>query len=115
MTPLPETLRKAHSVAALRTLAQQALPKPLFDFIDGAAEDEWTLRANEASFDDWAVLPRPLEGAAQRDLSLTLFGQRLASPVLVPRKPAPRVLPSRRRITTCRSMRSSSGPEIRPQ
>jgi L-lactate dehydrogenase (cytochrome)/(S)-mandelate dehydrogenase len=83
MTPLPETLRKAHSVAALRALAQQALPKPLFDFIDGAAEDEWTLRANEASFDDWAVLPRPLEGAAQRDLSLTLFGQRLASPVLV--------------------------------
>lgn len=83
MTPLPETLRKAHSVASLRTLAQQALPKPLFDFIDGAAEDEWTLRANEASFDDWAVLPRPLEGAAQRDLSLTLFGQRLASPVLV--------------------------------
>jgi L-lactate dehydrogenase (cytochrome)/(S)-mandelate dehydrogenase len=83
MTPLPETLRRAHSVAALRALAQQALPKPLFDFIDGAAEDEWTLRANEASFDDWAVLPRPLEGAAQRDLSLTLFGQRLASPVLV--------------------------------
>jgi L-lactate dehydrogenase (cytochrome)/(S)-mandelate dehydrogenase len=76
-------LKAAHSVAALRTLAQQALPKPLFDFIDGAAEDEWTLRANEASFDDWAVLPRPLEGAAQRDLSLTLFGQRLASPVLV--------------------------------
>lgn len=76
-------LEAAHSVAALRALAQQALPKPLFDFIDGAAEDEWTLRANEASFDDWAVLPRPLEGAAQRDLSLTLFGQRLASPVLV--------------------------------
>jgi L-lactate dehydrogenase (cytochrome)/(S)-mandelate dehydrogenase len=76
-------LKAAHSVAALRALAQQALPKPLFDFIDGAAEDEWTLRANEASFDDWAVLPRPLEGAAQRDLSLTLFGQRLASPVLV--------------------------------
>jgi L-lactate dehydrogenase (cytochrome)/(S)-mandelate dehydrogenase len=77
------SLKAARSVAALRALAQQALPKPLFDFIDGAAEDEWTLRANEASFDDWAVLPRPLEGAAQRDLSLTLFGQRLASPVLV--------------------------------
>ena len=77
------SLKAAHSVAALRTLAQQALPKPLFDFIDGAAEDEWTLRANESAFDDWAVLPRPLEGAAQRDLSITLFGQRLASPVLV--------------------------------
>jgi L-lactate dehydrogenase (cytochrome)/(S)-mandelate dehydrogenase len=77
------SLQRAHSVAALRALAQQALPRPLFDFIDGAAEDEWTLRANESAFDDWAVLPRPLEGAAQRDLSLTIFGQRLASPVLV--------------------------------
>lgn len=77
------TLKQAHSVAALRALAQQALPRPLFDFIDGAAEDEWTLRANESAFDDWAVLPRPLQGAARRELSLTLFGQRLASPVLV--------------------------------
>jgi L-lactate dehydrogenase (cytochrome)/(S)-mandelate dehydrogenase len=83
MSGMPEALRTAHSVATLRALAQQALPRPLFDFIDGAAEDEWTLRANESAFDDWAVLPRPLEGAAQRDLSLTLFGQRLASPVLV--------------------------------
>ncbi|MGI9154001.1 MAG: alpha-hydroxy-acid oxidizing protein, partial [Rubrivivax sp.] len=71
MSVSQEALRAAHSVAALRALAQQVLPRPLFDFIDGAAEDEWTLRANEAAFDDWAVLPRPLEGAAQRDLSIT--------------------------------------------
>ncbi len=73
----------AHSVAALRTRAAQRLPRPLFDFIDGAAEDERTLRANEEAFGDWALLPQPLNGAATRDLSIELFGQRLASPVLI--------------------------------
>lgn len=76
-------LAHAHSVAAMRALAHRRLPRPLFDFIDGAAENEWTLRANESAFEDWALLPRPLQGAAQRDLSVSLFGQRLASPVLV--------------------------------
>jgi len=76
-------LKVAWSIDTLRTQARARLPRPLFDFIDGGAEDESTLRANEAAFDDWAILPRPLEGAAVRDLSVTLFGQRLASPVLV--------------------------------
>jgi len=76
-------LKAAWSIDTLRTQARARLPRPLFDFIDGGAEDESTLRANEAAFDDWAILPRPLEGAAVRDLSVTLFGQRLASPVLV--------------------------------
>ncbi|MFN9193637.1 MAG: alpha-hydroxy-acid oxidizing protein, partial [Pseudomonadota bacterium] len=80
--PAP-ALRAAWSVPALRAQAQARLPRPLFDFIDGGAEDEATLRANEAAFDDWALLPRPLQGAAARDLSVTLLGQRLASPVLV--------------------------------
>ena len=77
------SLKTAWSIDALRAQARARLPRPLFDFIDGGAEDEATLRANEAAFDDWAILPRPLEGAAARDLSITLFGQRLASPVLI--------------------------------
>ena len=76
-------LKAAWSIDALRVQARARLPRPLFDFIDGGAEDEATLRANEAAFDDWALLPRPLEGAAKRDLSVTLLGQRLASPVLI--------------------------------
>ncbi len=77
------SLEAAWSVDALRAQARARLPRPLFDFIDGGAEDEATLRANEAAFDDWAILPRPLEGAGVRDLSITLFGQQLASPVLI--------------------------------
>jgi L-lactate dehydrogenase (cytochrome)/(S)-mandelate dehydrogenase len=83
MKPPVPALRRAHSIAVLRTLAARRLPRPLFDFIDGAAEDESTLRANEQAFGDWALLPQPLNGAASRDLSVELFGQRLACPVLI--------------------------------
>jgi L-lactate dehydrogenase (cytochrome)/(S)-mandelate dehydrogenase len=55
----------------------------VFDFADGGAEDEWTLRRNESAFDDIQLLPRPLRGAAERDLSVELFGKRLSLPVLI--------------------------------
>ncbi len=75
--------RRAYSIAALRELARAALPKPVFDFADGGAEDEWTLRRNETAFDELALLPKPLDGAATRDLSVTLFGKTLKLPIIV--------------------------------
>lgn len=80
---VPRWRRKAYSIAAMRDLARAALPRPVFDFADGGAEDERTLRRNEAAFDDIALLPKPLDGAAARDLSVTLFGKTLKLPVIV--------------------------------
>ena len=71
------------SIAEFRRLAQARLPRPVFDFADGGAEDESTLRNNEYAFSRWALLPQSLRGAAQRDLSIELFGQRLQLPVLI--------------------------------
>ena len=79
----PRWRRRGYNIAAMRELARATLPRPVFDFADGAAEDERTLRRNEAAFADVALLPRPLNGAAKRDLSLTLFGQTLALPVII--------------------------------
>ena len=80
----PEALkRQAYSIAAVRELARGRLPRPVFDFTDGGAEDEATLRHNEAAFGEIALLPHPVSGAASRDLSLTLFGKRLALPVII--------------------------------
>jgi L-lactate dehydrogenase (cytochrome)/(S)-mandelate dehydrogenase len=75
--------RDAYSVAALRAIARRVLPRPVFDFADGGAEDERTLRRNEEAFAEIAFLPRPLNGAAERDLSIELFGRRLSMPVLI--------------------------------
>ena len=79
----PAWQRRAYSIDALRGLARGALPRPVFDFADGGAEDEVTLRRNETAFDDRQLLPQPLRGAATRDLSVTLFGKRLSLPVIV--------------------------------
>jgi isopentenyl diphosphate isomerase/L-lactate dehydrogenase-like FMN-dependent dehydrogenase len=79
----PAWQRRAYSIDAMRMLARQALPKPVFDFADGGAEDEHTLRRNETAYGEIELLPRPLSGSAERDLSLTLFGARLAMPVII--------------------------------
>lgn len=75
--------RQGYSIDAMRALARARLPRPVFDFGDGGAEDEVTLRRNESAFDAYAFVPKPLDGAADRDLSIELFGQRLAMPVIV--------------------------------
>jgi isopentenyl diphosphate isomerase/L-lactate dehydrogenase-like FMN-dependent dehydrogenase len=74
---------RAYSVNAMREMAREQLPRSVFDFADGGANDEKTLRQNEASFDQYTLLPRPLNGAAKRDLSLVLLGKRLKIPVII--------------------------------
>jgi L-lactate dehydrogenase (cytochrome)/(S)-mandelate dehydrogenase len=78
-----ELQRRGFSIDEMRRLAQRALPRAVFDFADGAAEDETTLRRNEAAFDELRLLPRPLNGTAERDLSIELLGQSLRLPVIV--------------------------------
>ena len=75
--------RHAHSLADMRQLARRRLPRVVFDFVDGAAEDELAMRRNEAAFAETRLLPRPLEGTETRDQSIELFGERLSGPVLV--------------------------------
>jgi L-lactate dehydrogenase (cytochrome) len=81
--PVPSWKRRGYNIAEMRLLAQAALPRPVFDFADGGADDECTLRRNEAAFDDVEFLPHPLTGSPTRDLSITLFGRRLSLPVLI--------------------------------
>jgi L-lactate dehydrogenase (cytochrome)/(S)-mandelate dehydrogenase len=64
-------------------MARRRLPRMVFDFCDGGADDEITTRGNEAAFADWAFLPTPLNGTTDRDQSIVLFGERLAMPVII--------------------------------
>ena len=75
--------RKGYSIAALRALARQRLPRMLFDMVDGAAGDEITMRRNEAALASIALMPKMLAGAPNRDQSVELFGVRLPSPVII--------------------------------
>jgi isopentenyl diphosphate isomerase/L-lactate dehydrogenase-like FMN-dependent dehydrogenase len=77
------SLERAYSVAAMRALARRRLPRVVFDFCDGGAEDEITRDRNESAFADLEFLPQPLNGTAARDPSVTLFGERLALPLII--------------------------------
>ena len=75
--------RSSYNVAAIRAAARGVLPRPVFDFADGGAENEYTLGRNEAAFSEVELLPRPLNGVGDRDLSVELFGRRLSLPVMI--------------------------------
>lgn len=71
------------SIAAMRLAAERTLPRAIFDFADGGAEDERTLQRNEMAFAEHEFLPRPLNGSPDRDQSVMLFGHRLSMPVMI--------------------------------
>jgi L-lactate dehydrogenase (cytochrome) len=73
-------LTDCHNFHDFRRLARRRLPGPIFNYIDGAADDEATYRRNTAAFDDVDLLPRVLRGTADIDMSVTVLGQKLALP-----------------------------------
>ncbi|MEZ5825039.1 MAG: alpha-hydroxy acid oxidase [Geminicoccaceae bacterium] len=74
---------KVYAVHEARRRARRRLPRMMFDFIDGGAEEERTRRRNEDGFADHQIWPKPLEGAGTPDTSVMLFGQRLNQPVMI--------------------------------
>ena len=64
-----------------RQLSMRRLPRPIFDYIDGAADDESTYRQNTLSFERCDLVPNVLRGVATTDLSTTVMGQKLAMPL----------------------------------
>src|SRR5436190_8648405 len=71
------------NVEDLRRRARRRLPRAVFDFIDGGAEDERTLRRNMAAFGRIAFRPRVLVDVSRRDQSTSALGQPLASPLIL--------------------------------
>ena len=76
-------LGRAASVADLRRIAKRRLPGGVFDYIDGAAEDERTLAANEAAFAAAAFRPRVLRGIEEVDTATSILGETAAYPLVL--------------------------------
>jgi L-lactate dehydrogenase (cytochrome) len=73
----------AINIDDLRTLARRRLPKTIFEFIDGGAQDEISLRSNEADFGRYAFKTRVLTDISERDQSTTILGGKVASPLIL--------------------------------
>ncbi|MCC6472904.1 MAG: alpha-hydroxy-acid oxidizing protein [Burkholderiales bacterium] len=74
-------LSDCHNFHDFRELARRRLPGPIFDYIDGAADDEITHRRNAESFERCDLVPSVLRGVENVDISVTVMGQKLALPV----------------------------------
>ncbi len=74
-------LKDCHNYSDFRNLAKQRLPSPIFNYIDGAADDEVTYRRNTESFNDVYLIPNVLAGVENIDLSTTVFGRKLDLPL----------------------------------
>ncbi|MFP2905681.1 alpha-hydroxy acid oxidase [Pyxidicoccus sp. 3LFB2] len=71
------------NIEDLRRRARARLPRFLFEFVEGGADDEVTVRANRDAFGRYAFRARSLVDVSTRDLSTTLLGQRLELPVIL--------------------------------
>lgn len=73
-------LKNCHNFQDYRKLAKKRLPGPIFNYIDGGADDEVTLRNNTSAYDKVDLVPNVLCGVTDIDLSVTVMGQKLDVP-----------------------------------
>ena len=83
LDPVKRKLATAANVADLRGIARRRVPRGVFDYIDGAAEDERTLRANSDAFADYGFRPRILRDVSGVDPSTTLLGRPAPLPLIL--------------------------------
>jgi L-lactate dehydrogenase (cytochrome) len=83
LDPVVRRLRRAASVGDLRAIARHRLPRGVFDYIDGGAEDERTLAANGDAFARTSFRPRVLRDVGEVDPSTTLLGRPLPLPLVL--------------------------------
>ncbi len=74
-------LKDCHSFGDFRELARRKLPSPIFNYIDGAADDETTYERNTKSFEDCDLVPNVLRGVEDIDMSVEILGQKLEMPI----------------------------------
>ena len=74
-------LSDCHNFKDFRKLAQRKLPSPIFNYIDGAADDEITYNRNTSAYDEVDLVPNVLRGVNQIDLSTEIFGKKIDLPV----------------------------------
>jgi L-lactate dehydrogenase (cytochrome) len=81
--PTARHLARCHSIRDLRRVAKRRLPRAVFDYVDGGAEDETTLRRNVTDFEGYDLVPRALIDVAEVDLVTSLLGQPIDFPVIL--------------------------------
>lgn len=72
-----------NNIMDFRRIARRRLPSPVFNYLDGGADDEWTLGRNTTAFDDYELLPAQLSDVSSINLKTQLFGEAVDWPVMI--------------------------------
>jgi L-lactate dehydrogenase (cytochrome) len=83
LNPTERRLDSCYDVSDLRRVAKRRIPRPVFDYVDGAADEEISVAANAAAFRAWRFLPRVLAAVASVDTSAPVLGAPLPVPMLL--------------------------------
>jgi len=75
-------LQQCISIEDLRCLARRRLPSPVFDFLEGGADDEWTVGRNTEGFEDYPLMPKTLVDIGGINMSTRLLGCNIDWPVI---------------------------------
>ncbi len=76
-------INRCNNIMDFRRIAKRKLPAPVFHYIDGGADDEWSLRRNTEAFDDYELLPAQLSDVSSIELRSRLFGKDVDWPVMI--------------------------------
>ena len=76
-------LARAFNIQDLRKLAHRRLPKFIFDYLDGGADDEYTRNANSPAFEQWSLTQRVLRDVETVDTSTTVLGTESSVPFVL--------------------------------
>jgi len=75
--------RRALSIEELRVMARRRIPNFAFEYVEGGADEELTLRWNRAAFETLRLIPKTLVDTGGRHQRTTLFGRESASPLII--------------------------------
>lgn len=80
--PTRRRLRRCHQTADLRALARRRMPRAVFDYVEGGADEELSLAWNRAAFRQWELVPMHPNDVSSADPSTTLFGRSSELPLI---------------------------------
>ena len=83
LDPVERRLRRCVSVEDYRKVAKRRLPRGVFDYIDGAAEDERTMTGNVDAFSRYEFQPRILRDVSNLDTSVSILGRPASMPLII--------------------------------
>ncbi len=75
------SLSKCNNTEDFRLLAKSRLPAPIYHYIDGAADDEITIKQNTRSYENCDLVPNVLAGVQDVDISVELMGKKIDMPI----------------------------------